>query len=78
MGKQSKTKSTQAAVTKDKDMECSRTIIENKLIEEAKYDENKTEQLHAFVDGILEDLEKYPHRDNQIHDKYPQAPQSVP
>ena len=59
MGKQSKTKSTQAAVAKDKDMECRRTIIENKLIEEAKYDENKTEQLHALVDGMLQDLKEY-------------------
>ena len=36
MGKQSKTKSTQAAVTKDKDMECSRTTIENRLKEHEK------------------------------------------
>ena len=52
MGKQSKTKSTQAAVTKDKDMECSRTTIENRLKEEAKYDDDKTEQLHALVDDM--------------------------
>ena len=53
MGKQSKTKSTQAAVTKDKDMECSRTTIENRLKEEAKCDDDKTEELHAFVDDML-------------------------
>ena len=53
MGKQSKTKSTQAAVTKDKDMECSRTTIENRLIEEAKCDDDKTEELHAFVDDMF-------------------------
>lgn len=68
MGKQSKTKSTQAAVAKDKDMESRRTIIENKLIEEAKYDENKTEQLHALVDGMLQDLKEYQCSDNIIAD----------
>jgi len=69
MGKQSKTKSTQAAVAKDKDIECRRTIIENKLIEEAKYDENKTEQLHALVDGMLQDLKEYQCSNNIIADK---------
>ena len=53
MGKQSKTKSTQAAVIKDKDIECSRTTIENRLIEDAKCDDDKTEDLHAFVDDML-------------------------
>ena len=60
MGKQSKTKNTQAAVTKDKDMECSRTTIETRLIEEAKYDDDKTEQLHSLVEGMLQDLKQYP------------------
>ena len=66
MGKQSKTKSTQAAVTKDKDMECSRTTIENRLKEEAKYDDNKTEQLHSLVDGMMQDLNPYPYKHKDI------------
>ena len=65
MGKQSKTKSTQAAVTKDKDMECSRTTIENRLKEEAKCDDDKTEELHAFVDDMFCLERSWPH--SKIH-----------
>ena len=52
MGKQSKSKTMQASA-QDKDIECIRTPIEKRLIEEAKFDDDKTEQLHAFVDNIL-------------------------
>ena len=47
-------------------MECSRTTIENRLKEEAKYDDNKTEQLHSLVDGMMQDLNPYPYKHKDI------------